>query len=259
MHTLKILIVEDDLILAAELEEQLLEFGYTITDTVANSREALLAFRRRLPDLVLCDIHLQGSELDGIQLAGLLREIEVVPLVFLTAFGDEQTVDRAKEVRPDYYLIKPCNPNQLLVAIDFALSNYTNQKQADPRHSLQFHSLSPCAFYSTQNFFFVKNGYRYVRVEIADIAYVEAMGANVKIVTDQLSVVLTANLSSFSNQVSDRSLVRVHRSYLININKVRSFDAGRVFIPYQGVLNEIPIGKTYREGFQNRIPRLKSD
>jgi len=121
MSALKIFIVEDDLLLAEELQEQLLEFGYTITDVVANSQDALLAFRRRLPDLVLCDIHLKNSKLDGIELAAAFRQIATIPLIFLTAYGDEQTLTRAKATNPAYYLIKPCNATQLQVAIDFAV------------------------------------------------------------------------------------------------------------------------------------------
>jgi DNA-binding LytR/AlgR family response regulator len=259
MSALKILIVEDDLLLAEELQEQLLEFGYTITDVVANSQDALLAFRRRLPDLVLCDIHLKDSTMDGIALATAFQEIESVPLIYLTAFGDKKTVDRANATKPSYYLIKPCNPLQLQVAIDLAISNFTQKKEADPQHSLQFHQPPPCALYSTQDFFFIKEGYRYVRIEISDIVYVEALGSNVKIITEHCKVVLTANLSSFSQQVDHPSLVRVHRSYLINLHKVHSFDAGRVFLAYQGNLQEIPVSKKYREAMQSRLPRLKSD
>lgn len=259
MRALKILIVEDDLLLAEELQEQLLEFGYTITDIVANSHDGLRAYRKRLPDLVLCDIQLNGSEMDGIQLATAFQEMEKVPLIFLTALGDKQTYERSKVAQPSSYLIKPCNPLQLQLAIDLALHNFAQKKDADPFQSLQFQQPPSCALYSAQDFFFVKEGYRYVRIEVADIAYVEALGSNVKIIAEHSKVVLTANLSSFLQQANHPSLVRVHRSYLINLHKVRSFDSGRVYVSYQDNLKEIPVSKSYREEFQNRLPRLKSD
>lgn len=259
MKPLQILIIEDDLLLSQELEEQLLEFGYTITATAANSKDALLAFRRRLPDLVLCDIHLQGSDMDGIELATAFQRIASVPLIFLTALGDEQTITRAKATYPSYYLIKPCNAAQLQVALDFAISNFVGRQQADPRHSLQFHPAPPCALYSVQDFFFVKEGYRYVRIEVADVVFVEALGSNVKISTDKNTVVLTANLNSFLQQSAHPALVRVHRSFIVNLHHVHAFDAGRVYLSYQGGLQEVPVSKTYREDFQRRLPRLRSD
>lgn len=259
MHGLKILIIEDDLLIGQGLEEQLLDFGYAITDNVANSRDALLAFRRRLPDLVICDIELNKSKLDGIQLAAAFNEVEKVPIIFLTSFGDTKTVERAKKVNPAYYLIKPCTPTQLQVAIDFALENFTTKKSAEVLHSLSTPKSPPCLLYSSSNFFFVKDRNKYVRIEIADIVLVEALGYNVRIITEDYSVVLTANLSSFSKQVQDKSLVRIHRSHIVNINKLVSFDTGRAFLKYKEDLKEMSIGKTYRESFQKALPRLMSD
>lgn len=259
MKALKILIIEDDLLLGEELQEQLLDFGYSITDNVANSEQALRAFRRRLPDLVICDINLEGSEMDGIQLAEQFNKTANVPIIFLTAFGDSETVTRAKNTNPAYYLIKPCNVTQLQVGIDFAISNFTTKTEANPNHSLKFQSAPPCVFYSSNNFFFVKDGYKYVRVEIADIFWVEALGTNVKIITEEKTLVLAANLSSFSRQVIHKSLIRVHRSFLINIHKVTAFDSGRAFLKYKNEQKEIPIGKTHREGFQQLVPRLLAD
>jgi len=259
MPGLKILIIEDDLMMGQGLEEQLLDFGYAITDNVANSQDALLAFRRRLPDLVICDIELKKSKLDGIELAAAFNKIEKVPIIFLTSFGDTETVDRAKRVNPAYYLIKPCTSLQLQVAIDFALENFMTKNTAEIIHSLKTQKAPPCLLYSSSNFFFVKDKNKYVRVEIADIVLVEALSYNVKIITDDYSVVLTANLSSFSKQVENKSLVRVHRSHIININKLVSFDAGRAFLRYKNGLKEVSIGGTYREAFQKTLPRLTSD
>ena len=259
MLGLKILIVEDDLMMGQGLEERLLDFGYAITDNVANSQDALLAFRRRLPDLVICDIELKKSKLDGIQLAAAFNQIEKVPIIFLTSFGDSATVERAKKVNPAYYLIKPCTSPQLQVAIDFALENFMTKNTAEAIQSLKVQRTPSCLLYASSNFFFVKDRNKYVRVEIADIVLVEALGYNVKIITDDYSVVLTANLSSFSKQVQDKSLVRVHRSHVININKLISFDAGRAFLRYKNEIKEVSIGGTYREEFQKTLPRLMSD
>ena len=259
MAALKILIVEDEFVTAAALQEKLLQFGYAITDVAVNSDEALLAFRKRLPDLVLCDITLKNSALDGIELVEVFNEIAKVPIVFLTAYGDAETVQRAKKLKPAYYLIKPCNTTQLQIAIDFAIANFSHKQEADPKHSLQFQPAPIDQVYDHADSFFIKSGTSYSRLRMIDIVWVEAMGTNVKIITDQTTYTLSANLSSFSKQVQHHSLVRVHRSYILNVQKVQAFHAGAAFVEYQGGQKEIPISSTYRNEFQQLFPKLTSD
>ncbi len=259
MEALKILIIEDDVFLGTELEEQLLEFGYTITERVRDSKSAIIAFRRRLPDIVLCDINLEDSELDGIDLVKVFNTIAKVPIIFLTAFGDAKTVARAKEVNPAYYLIKPCNPNQLQISLDFAIANFMNKEEAELEHSLKLQEATTPSLHVGADYFFLKDGHKYVRVKVEDILWVEALGANVKIITEPSVFTLSANLSSFSKQVPHDFLVRVHRSYMINIHRIESFYGNRIYIQKNGKQQEIPIGKTYREGFQKLFIKLASD
>ena len=232
MEALKILIVEDDIFLGNELAEQLLDFGYIITDTVTNSKDAILAFRKRLPDLVLCDIQLEDSEKDGIEVAEVFNEIAKIPLIFLTAFSDPTTVARAKKVNPAYYLIKPCNPSQLKVAIDFALLNFSTEQEASPEHSLKTHPTISHQIHSLTDSFFIKDGNKYVRLHVSDILWVEAFGANVKIFTKETKFVLTANLSSFAKQMPHEFLMRLHRSYIVNVKKIQAFQSNQVYLNY---------------------------
>lgn len=261
MQALKILVVEDEIFVADRIADDLVEFGYTITDISNNSDDALKAFRKRLPDLVLMDINLEGSEMDGIELAEAFNKIEKIPIIFLTGIGGTETVERAKQVNPAYYLVKPCNTMQLQIALDFAISNFTDNQQAEVGHSLQFHTPPSCVLYSTKNFFFVKKGTKYVRVEVADIIYVkgESPGNNVRIVTEHDSLFLSAGLKSFLKQTPHQSLVRLNRSYVVNINKIVAFDAGRVYVNVKGEQVEIPVGATYRDDIQGMFPKLKSD
>ena len=177
----------------------------------------------------------------------------------MTAFGNKATVERAKKTQPAYYLIKPCNTTQLQIALDFAISNFTQQREAEIKHSLEYQQTPANVLYSTNDFFFVKDGYKYVRIEANDILWVEAFGTNVKIITSENMIVLSANLGSFMQQVQHPSLVRVHRSYMLNIHKIAAFDSGRAFIPYQNDQKEIPIGKTYRQDVQALLPKLSAD
>lgn len=261
MDALKILIVEDDLILAERIADDLSELGYIITDNVTNSVDALKAFRKKLPDLAILDIDLEESSWDGIEIAHKFNELVKIPIIFLTGIGGASTVKRAQKANPAYYLIKPYNITQLSISIDFAINNYTNKLEADVKHSLQFHSSPSCTLYSSKDFFFAKKGTKYIRVEVEDIIYIkgESPGNNVRIVTEVGSLFLSAGLKSFSQQIPHQSLLRLNRSYVVNVNKIVAFDAGRVFVEINGEQKEIPIGVTYRDSIQEIFTKLKAD
>lgn len=110
--TARIVIVEDERLVALALEERLAHLGYTAVASVASGQEAIETCERERPDLVLMDIRLGGA-LDGIETAAILKEELDVPCVFLTAYSDTATLERAKVLEPFGYLVKPFD-NRLL-------------------------------------------------------------------------------------------------------------------------------------------------
>ncbi len=115
-----ILVVEDERIVARDLQFTLEAQGYLVTGVAASSDEAIASASQRCPDLVLMDVHIKGN-LDGIETARLLRDRFRVPVVYLTAYADAETVDRAKTTHPYGYLIKPFNERELRSAIEIAI------------------------------------------------------------------------------------------------------------------------------------------
>lgn len=116
----KILIVEDEQIVAVDIESVLQRLGYCVVGAASSGEEACRMAAESSPDLVLMDIRIDGP-LDGIATAGRLREISDVPVVFLTAYTDDETLDRAKEIEPYGYLVKPFVEPDLQAAIEVAL------------------------------------------------------------------------------------------------------------------------------------------
>ena len=100
MATLEILIVEDNLIIAQNLEEQLSAFGYQIIGTAVTSEEVVAILETAIPDLVLLDIELKNSQLDGIQVAETIINPHGIPFIYLTSFSDKKTKERAKKHVP---------------------------------------------------------------------------------------------------------------------------------------------------------------
>ena len=115
-----ILIVEDERILAADMQERLETLGYDVCGRVGSGEEAVEVAGREGPDLVLMDIQLDGA-MDGIEATALIKEKHDVPVIYLTAFADQTVLDRAKVTQPLGYLLKPIQSRELHSSIQVAL------------------------------------------------------------------------------------------------------------------------------------------
>jgi diguanylate cyclase (GGDEF)-like protein/PAS domain S-box-containing protein len=120
MNNEKILIVEDEKIIALDLQRRLERFGYSVVGMTSDGEEAVSLAKDREPDIVLMDIMLAGN-MDGIEAAGKIRTLYSIPVIFLTAYTDEKTLERAKEVEPFGYILKPFKERELYTTIDIAL------------------------------------------------------------------------------------------------------------------------------------------
>jgi PAS domain S-box-containing protein len=116
----KLLIVEDEPIVALDLQQEVEQFGCKVIGLAESVEEALLAVEECRPDLALMDIHIVGS-MDGIQAARLLRDTYHVPVVFLTSYSDELTIARAAREMPYGYLTKPFKSRELKATLQVAL------------------------------------------------------------------------------------------------------------------------------------------
>jgi len=133
MSQFKILIVEDEAIVAEDIAIRLEKMGYTIADIVASGEEAIATAIKTQPDLVLMDIMLQ-NEMSGIQAAQAIYTQQNIPVVYLTAYGDDKTVKQAQVTYPFGYLLKPFKDKELLAAIEVARSRY--QKELEIKQAL---------------------------------------------------------------------------------------------------------------------------
>ncbi len=120
MNNENILIVEDEKIIALDLQRRLERFGYSVIGMASDGLEAISLARERSPDIILMDIMLAGS-MDGIEAAKQIRAQLAIPVIFLTAYTDEKTLERAKEVEPFGYILKPFKERELYTTIDIAL------------------------------------------------------------------------------------------------------------------------------------------
>lgn len=128
MATVKILVVEDEGIVAMDIENTLKNLGYSVPVVASSGERAVKKAVEVSPDLILMDIMLKG-DMDGIQAAQKIREVLNVPIVYLTAYGDNSTLQRAKITEPFGYILKPFEERELYITIEMALYKHSLEKK----------------------------------------------------------------------------------------------------------------------------------
>ncbi|MCP5102509.1 MAG: PAS domain S-box protein, partial [bacterium] len=126
--TIKIMIVEDELIVSKHIRNHLEKAGYTVTAAVSTGEEAVVRAAENVPDLILMDIRL-GGEMDGIEAAAKIRSRFNIPIIYLTAFTDSETLKRSRITEPFGYLLKPFEAKALHSTIEVALYKHRMEKK----------------------------------------------------------------------------------------------------------------------------------
>lgn len=128
----KILIVDDEVVVAEAIRRQLRSLGYLVVGVVSTGTEAVQLAGEHRPDLILMDIKLKGP-MDGIEAAGMIQSRYAIPVIYLTAFSDEETLERARPTLPLAYLIKPFVSSDLRAAVELALFRHRVSGMAEQR------------------------------------------------------------------------------------------------------------------------------
>ncbi len=128
----KILIVDDEVVVAEDIRRQLRSLGYSVVGMVASGAEAVHLAGEYRPDLILMDIKLKG-QIDGIDAARAIQSQHGIPVIYLTAFSDEETLERARHTLPLAYLIKPFVSSDLRAALELALFRHRVSRIAEQR------------------------------------------------------------------------------------------------------------------------------
>ena len=138
MPKASVLVVEDELIVAENLRSILGGMGYQVTGTACCSEEAIRFADTCHPDLILMDIRLEGSAHDGVETARRIRGRHDIPIVFLTAYADNETLERVKVTEPFAYILKPFNERELYSAIELALHRHHMEQELKKRDNILF-------------------------------------------------------------------------------------------------------------------------
>ncbi|MBB4077596.1 DNA-binding LytR/AlgR family response regulator [Lewinella aquimaris] len=200
----RILVLEDEFIIADSIERNLVRNGHTVTGKAISYEEAVELYEEDPPELALVDIRLSGH-LTGIDFAHFLNEQKPpIPFIYLTSQMDGTTLDLAKETFPAGYLSKPVQIPSLLSTIAVAMHNH----QSDP--GVETVTL--------------KDGRETHVVDTASIKYLEAEHVYLRLhLSDRPALVLRASLSELLSQLPETEFVQTHRSYVVNLKSVTRY------------------------------------
>jgi FOG: CheY-like receiver len=127
MEDIKILVVEDEGIIGLNIKKKLKSFGYTVPAIVATGEEAIKMAEITFPDLILMDVRLKGN-MDGMETAEEIRKNFDIPVIYLTAYSDDEVLEKAKKTEPYGYIVKPFKANDLRSNIEIALYKHKMEK-----------------------------------------------------------------------------------------------------------------------------------
>jgi DNA-binding LytR/AlgR family response regulator len=236
MKNVKILIVEDELIIAEGLKIMLQKLNYEVVAIFTSGAETIKNFGPGFADLIFMDIYL-ADEINGIDTAIQIGKNYNIPIIYLTENKDEHLRKKAiYEINTANYITKPFNKEDVVNAIDFALKLLANNKDQRLKNIDNGNLMNDSIF--------LKNGLGYKKVPISDIAFLKADGSYCVFTFNNLKTyVFSENLSYYGEKLSfAKELVRIHRSYIVNINFIERIHENRVWVAG----NEMPIGPTYK-------------
>lgn len=234
MQPCRILIVEDESLVAMDMERMLTDLGYELIPYVNSYAAAIEALDRTKADLVLLDITLNDTK-TGIDLSHLLQQQYKVPFIYVTSHSDKKTIDQALVTKPNGYLLKPFDANDLYTAIEVALSNFSGHTANGTDEGAMV----------CKDALFIKNDKNYVKVEINDIHWIESEHNYLYIITQKGKHIIRSNFRDFQQHVPATKFIQVHKSYMINLNKVDAFSHTDITINGK----EIPLSRMYKDDF----------
>lgn len=242
MANVKIIIVEDELLIALQLKSMLESLGYSVPACYRSGTEFLSAYREGDADVILMDINL-ADKTNGVETSMQLAALSSVPVVYITENTDEALRRKAiAETNVRYYLKKPFSAGDVCTALDITLKNL------DRGTSLLAKPGAPG--YLLDDHIFLKDSYAFKKIRIDDILFLKASSSYCYFHCLSGIFMFSENLSHFQEKLNfAKQLVRVHRSYIVNVNRIEKLNEGTIWIGEE----EIRIGKTYRSDLLKRF------
>lgn len=245
----KVCILDDEVLICETLNKYLEELGYEVPAYALDYDEAIEIIEENQPDIMLLDINIGGGK-SGIDVARYIRDHHNIPLIFISSYSDKETVQEAGKVHPNGYLVKPFNKNDLLVAIEIAISNFSLPNNNSDHQEIQETEEEVKLLTDA---LFIKNGSAYKKIFFKDIQYIKADGVYATIYTQGQKLLIRESMRGLMKILPVDSFYQTHRSYIVNLHSISLIDKGYVVIGNES----IPISRNQQEEFFKRLNFLQ--
>ncbi len=248
-QTPRILIVEDEALIADHIAVCLEDIGYEVVGIEEDGMAALELIEQEKPDLCLLDINLAGG-LDGVDVAHEINRRFGVPFIFLTSNSDRRTLERVKITEPAGFILKPYTVKDLESNLSIALYKIrTGQVVGKDPSANQEEPPESANSVNGEDSFFIKEKHELIRVFYKDISHVEAMDNYSRIHTVKGRYVLSQTLKAVEKKLEPYGFLRVHRSYVVNLGLIDLIAPRHLFLG----ADQIPISEAQRQKLIERI------
>jgi DNA-binding LytR/AlgR family response regulator len=248
-NTISVYIVEDESIVAKDIQNSLKKLGYNVLGISNNGEDAIKHIVELEPDIVLMDIMIKGP-LTGIDVAEKIKKEYNIPSIFLTAYADESTLAKAKITEPYGYILKPFKEVDLQSSIEMAV--YKHKKDSEVVKERDFlYSLVDNKEDSSRDILFVKSNSRLVKLNTNEIFFVEALKDYVVLNARYSRYTIHSTMKDIEKKLDNGDFIRVHRSFIVRIDKIQTIENHTVVL--EEIKKVIPIGGSYREELLKRI------
>jgi DNA-binding LytR/AlgR family response regulator len=244
---LKILIVEDDMIIAADTSMQLVKLGFQIIGMCTRGEDAINMIRSNPPDIVIMDIILSGK-LNGIETAEIILKEFQTPLIFMTSNYDDQTFQRALMTKPFAFIAKPFQKSELERALKITAQRIKtkNNEEVTSEEVVESDHVS-----AMEDRLFLRQTGEMVKVFIDDILFVEADRNYCKVILKEKEYLLSIPLNKFEPNLPFEKFLRTHRSFVVNLSKIDSIAEHTDFLYISKF--QIPVSRRQKEEVAKRL------
>lgn len=244
----RILVVEDEMIIAAKIAMFLEELGYEVAAILPRAEDALAHVETTPPDLALVDVQLLG-EMDGVELATVLRASHQLPVIFLTANTDDATFERAKTAQPYAFLQKPFRKTELRRALALALQRMENGAETPAEPTAETPDSPGDESYILHDRIFVRYQDKMVKLMFDDILHIAADRSYCRIVTTGKEYLLSVPMKRLEDKLPVSVFQRIHRSHIINMLRVEEVSDGIVRVAGES----LPLSPALKGEFMKRL------
>jgi DNA-binding LytR/AlgR family response regulator len=243
----RILMVEDDMIIAADISMQLTKLGYEVVGINTRGEDALNTIENNRPDIILMDIVLTGK-MNGIETARIILEKYQVPVIFLTSNSDDATFQQASAAKPYAFIAKPFQKSNLERTLQLTLQRIAVEKESEPIPESIDHVSA------MEDRLFIRHKDQMVKVLLTEILYAEADRNYCKIHTEKQAYLISVPLRNIESQLPDNMFFRVHRSFVVNLQKIDAISEHHEYLTIHS--HKIPVSRRSKEEVVKRLKMI---